>query len=148
MSETGITITLIGSKLASVGNEFIFRGAAGDCEKCKLKNVCINLEKNKKYRIVGLRNGMEHECSIHEGTVRAVEVVPCPIIVNIESRKAFNGSKLVFEEPECNKACTLFEQCHPQGLRSGDRYTIAEVFDSNPGPCEKGLTLKKVELRP
>jgi uncharacterized protein (UPF0179 family) len=30
---------------------------------------------------------------------------------------------------------------------SGDKYTIAEVLDEDPGACQKGLTLKKVELR-
>lgn len=142
------TITLIGSKLAKIGNEFIYRGAVSECEQCKLKNTCINLDKNKKYRIVGIRNGMDHECYLHDTSVRAVEVVPCPIIALIESRKAFNGSKIIFDEPQCNRTCTLYDMCHPQGLISGEKYTIAEVMDDSLGTCEKGLTLKKVELRP
>ena len=148
MSELNTTITLVGNKLAKVGAEFIFRGPAIECEKCKLKNTCLNLDKDKKYQVINVRNGMDHDCFLHDSSVRAVEVVPCPIIVTIESRKAFNGSKFVFEGPQCEKTCTSYVTCHPQGLVDGDRYTIAEVLDDATGPCEKGLALKKVELRP
>jgi uncharacterized protein (UPF0179 family) len=147
MLESNTTITLIGNKLARVGAEFIFRGPAAECEKCKLKNTCLNLDKNKKYQVVNVRNGMDHECFLHDTSVRAVEVAPSPIVVSIESRKAFNGSKIVYEEPRCESSCTSYELCHPAGLLNGDRYTIAEVMDEVTGPCEKGLALKKVELR-
>ena len=148
MAESNTTITLVGNKLARVGAEFIFRGPAIECEKCKLKNTCLNLDRDKKYQVVNVRNGMDHECFLHDTSVRAVEVIPCPIIVSIESRKAFNGSKFVFEGPPCETTCTFYETCHPAGLVDGDRYTIAEVLDDVTGPCEKGLALKKVELRP
>ncbi len=148
MTEPNVVITLIGSRLASVGNEFIYRGSASECEKCKLKNTCINLDKNKKYRIVGLRQGNDLECQLHDVSVRAVEVTACPIIVAIESRKAFNGSKMQYDEPECNKDCEHYATCHPQGLASGEKYTIAAVLDDGPADCPKGLTLKIVELRP
>ncbi len=115
MTEPTVTITLIGSRLASVGNEFIYRGLASECEKCKLKNTCINLDKNKKYRIVRLRQGTDLECQLHDVSVRAVEVTACPIIVAIEGRKAFNGSKMLYEEPECDKECEHFKTCHPPG---------------------------------
>ncbi len=148
MSDPNVTITLIGSKLASVGKEFIYRGQAGECEKCKLKNTCINLDKDKKYRIVRLRQGMELECQLHEGSVRAVVVTPCPIIVAIEGRKAFVGSKMVYEEPECDKECEYYLTCHPQGLAKGEKYTIASIEGDGPSTCPNGLTLKIVELRP
>jgi len=93
-----------------------------------------------------VRTGNEHECLLHD-TVRAVEVVPGTVTVAIESRKAFNGSKLTYEEPKCAKTCVSFELCHPAGLVSGEKYTIAEVFDEVCGPCEKGLILKKVLLK-
>ena len=148
MTEPNVTITLIGSRLATVGNEFIFRGTPGECEKCKLKHTCLNLDKDKKYRIIGLRHGMDHECQLHDVSVRAVEVAACPIIVAIESRKAFNGSKILFEAPECDDACPKYAMCHPEGLASGEKYTIAGVMGEDPGACPKGLTLKIVELRP
>jgi uncharacterized protein (UPF0179 family) len=147
MPESSRTITLIGIKLAKPGTQFIFRGSPAECDKCKLKNVCLNLDKNKKYEVVAVRNGNDHECLLHDTSVRAVEVISCPVIVSIESRKAFNGSKIVFEEPKCETACKSYAQCHPQGLVSGEKYTIAVVLDEAPGACEKGLILKKVELR-
>lgn len=147
MSDSNTTITLVGNRLAKVGVEFVFRGPAMECEKCKLKNTCLNLDKNKKYQVVTIRNGMDHECFLHDTSVRAVEVLPSPIIVAIESRKAFNGSKIVYEEPKCATTCASYAVCHPSGIVNGDRYTIAEVLNDEVGPCEKGLTLKKVELR-
>jgi uncharacterized protein (UPF0179 family) len=147
MPGPNITITLIGSKLAKPGAQFIYRGPQPECEKCKLKNVCLNLDKDKKYQVVALRSGNEHECFLHDTSVRAVEVSPCPVVVAIESRKAFNGSKLTYEEPKCEKSCPAYVACHPPGLVSGDKYTIAAVFDEAIGSCPKGLTLKKVELR-
>jgi uncharacterized protein (UPF0179 family) len=146
MPEPKNTITLIGSRLAKPGTEFIFRGPSVECEKCKLKAVCLNLTKGKKYKVVVVRTGNEHECLLHEN-VRAVEVIPGTVAVAIESRKAFNGSKLAYEEPECPKTCVSFELCHTPGLVSGEKYTITEVYDDSPGPCEKGLILKKVLLK-
>lgn len=148
MEDADFTITLIGSKLAAIGKEFIYRGPVAECEKCKLKNTCLNLVKNKKYRVVGLRNGNDLDCMIHDTSVRAVEVAACSIIVAIESRKAFNGSKILFEAPECEKTCEHYPDCHPDGIASGEKYTIAEVFGEEVSPCSKGLTLKRVELRP
>jgi len=148
MAENDVVITLIGSRLATEGNEFIYRGPADDCEKCRFRNTCLNLDLNKKYRITALRNGSELDCQVHDSGVRAVEVVACPIMAVIESRKAFNGSRMTYEAPECDEACSCFALCHPDGIASGEKYTICEVFAEEIGPCEKGLTLKKVELRP
>jgi len=148
MAEPDATITLIGSRLATTGKEFIYRGPSGECEKCKLKITCLNLEKNKKYRVINLRKGMELDCMLHDTGVKAVEVVPCPIIAIIESRKAFNGSRMIYEAQKCEESCPNFVICHPEGVVNGEKYTIAEVFVEEIGPCGKGLTLKRVELRP
>jgi uncharacterized protein (UPF0179 family) len=147
MPGPNITITLIGSKLAKKGTEFIYRGPQPECEKCKLKAVCLNLDKGKKYTVVALRTGGEHECFLHDTSVRAVEASPSPVAVVIESRKAFNGSKLTYEEPACDKACPSYEGCHPAGLVNGEKYTISEVYGEATGTCPKGLILKKVLLK-
>lgn len=147
MPGTSITITLIGSRLAKPGVEFIYRGPQPECEPCKLRNVCLNLEPGKKYRVSALRSGNEHECFLHDTGVRAVEAEPCPIVVAIESRRAFNGSRLTFEEPKCEKSCPGYDSCHPAGLVSGDKYTIGEVYGEAPFACPKGMILKKVLLK-
>lgn len=148
MSEATTQITLIGTKLATMGMEFIFNGATQECENCKLKNSCANLEPGRRYRVLGLRGDLVHECPIHEEGVRAVEVTESPIIAAIDSRKAFAGSRTVLELPSCeDDRCNMFDLCHPIGLKNGDRCTIVDVVGDSPDECELGLKLKLVELR-
>ena len=148
MSEASTQITLIGTKLAMVGMEFTFIGSTPECDTCKLRNTCINLEPARKYRVLGIRGELVHECPIHEAGVRAVEVAESPVIAALDARKAFPGSKIVFEPIQCdNKECAMFEICHPTGIRAGDRCTIVEVVGEAPEECLKGNALKLVELR-
>ena len=148
MTEEDTIITLIGTRLAKIGMEFIFYGSAPECNNCKLKTTCMNLYEGRKYRTVNLRNGAKHECSIHDSGVCAVEVVESPTIVAIESRKAFNGSKIIFEPPHCIDAeCSMYDLCHPTGLEEGMKYTINEVIGDAPETCPRGLSLKLVELK-
>lgn len=148
MSEPTTQITLIGTRLANIGMEFIFRGPTPECDTCKLRNTCMNLEPERRYRVLGIRGELIHECPIHEEGVRAVEITESPIIAAVDSRKSFAGSKIVFEPVECDEpGCSMFEICHPTGLRSGDRCTIVEVVGEAPEECPRGNVLKLVELR-
>ncbi|VVB84372.1 Uncharacterised protein [uncultured archaeon] len=148
MEESDTIITLIGTKLAKVGNEFIFKGAAKDCDACKLNKTCLGLNTGSRYRIVNLRNGGKHECSVHDCGVLAVEVVEEPIKMSVESRKAIKGSTIVYEPVSCNLPnCANFVLCRPSGLRRGDRFTVINVESELPGPCERGYTLKVVEVK-
>ncbi|MDY6964563.1 MAG: UPF0179 family protein [Halobacteriota archaeon] len=141
-------VTLIGTKLAKIGNEFIYKGSSVECDSCKLKNSCLNLFIGKRYRILGLRGGTEHDCPIHDSGVVAVEVIESPVFTAIESRRAFNGSKIFFEHIQCdNKDCNAYELCHPTGLNDGDRYTISKVIGDISDDCSKDLSLKLVELK-
>ncbi|MFB3764936.1 MAG: UPF0179 family protein [Methanotrichaceae archaeon] len=148
MAEAATQITLIGIKLATVGMEFTFNGPTPECDTCKLRNTCINLEPNRRYRVLGVRGELIHECPIHEAGVRAVEVTESPIIAAFDARKAFPGSKVVFEPVKCdNKECTMYEICHPLGLKEGERYTVVEVVGESPEECPRGNVLKLVEFR-
>lgn len=148
MSEAATQITLIGIKLATVGMEFTFNGPTPECDTCKLRNTCINLEPNRRYRVLGVRGELVHECPIHEAGVRAVEVTESPIIAAFDARKAFPGSKVVFEAVKCdNKGCSMYEICHPIGLREGERYTVVEVVGESPEDCPRGNVLKLVEFK-
>jgi uncharacterized protein (UPF0179 family) len=148
MSDATTQITLIGVKLATIGMEFIFHGPTMECDTCKLRNTCMNLEPGRRYRVLGLRGELVHECPIHEAGVRAVEITESPIIAAMDSRKAFAGSKIVFEPIECDDPeCRMFDICHPAGLREGDRCTIVEVVGESPEECVRGNVLKLVELR-
>ncbi len=148
MSEASTQITLIGIKLATIGMEFTFNGPTPECETCKLRNTCINLEPNRRYRVLGVRGELVHECPIHEAGVQAVEVAESPIIAAFDARKAFPGSKIVFEPVRCDRTeCSMYEICHPAGLKEGERYTIVEVVGEAPEECPRGNVLKLVEFR-
>jgi uncharacterized protein (UPF0179 family) len=148
MTEASTQITLIGTKLATIGMEFTFNGPTPECESCKLRNTCINLEPKRRYRVLGVRGDLIHECPIHEAGVRAVEVAESPIIAAIDARKAFPGSKIVFEAARCDYAdCSMYEICHPAGLRDGERCTIVEVVGEAPEECPRGNVLKLVEFK-
>jgi uncharacterized protein (UPF0179 family) len=84
-------ITLIGKQLAKEGQEFIFLGPAEDCENCRFKSSCIgNLEENRKYVVVDVRDN-EQKCPIHgEGIV-------VPVDVDRASIDLLTASKSIFE---------------------------------------------------
>lgn len=141
-------ITLIGARLAKVGGEFIYKGPADDCESCRIKNVCLNLHRGSKYRIVNLRPGVVHDCAIHDGGVKTVEVVESPIIANIDARKAIKGSKIVYATPKCtHRKCSMRDGCIPEGIEEGERYAVTEVIGALPIDCEEQYKLKVVELK-
>lgn len=145
MEEEAI-ITLIGTKLAKVGNEFIFRGAAKECEACRLGKTCLGLNIGSRYRIINLRNG-KHECFLHDSGVCAVEVIELPTTVAIESRKAIKGSKIVYEPLPCNLVnCENYVVCRPSALEHGDRIMIIEA-EGEIKKCRKGYSLKVAEVK-
>ncbi len=140
-------VTLIGANLAKEGEEFIFWGASKRCEECRLKNSCTNLEVGRRYRVVKVRNEIKHDCYIHEGGVCVVEVTESTIQAAINSSRAFKNSKIVFEPAHCEETtCTLFDSCHPAGLRAGDRCTILEILGDLPDECADGRALKLVAI--
>jgi len=148
MEESDTIITLIGMKLAKVGNEFIFRGSARECEPCKLNKTCLGLNIGSKYRIINLRNSGKHECFVHDSGVCAIEVIELPITMALESRKAIKGSKIVYEPISCNFTnCENFVICRPSGLRHGDKFTIINAEGEISGLCRKGYSLKVVEVK-
>ncbi len=140
------TITLIGTKLAKVGNEFIFRGTAKECEPCKLYKTCLGLNPGSRYRITNIRTGEKLECFVHDSGVCAVEVVEVPIKMAVESRKAIKGSKTAYEPLSCNLDCENSVICFPSGLNPGDRFVIMNV-EGEISECRKGYSLKVVEAK-
>ncbi|SFM62250.1 UPF0179 family protein [Methanolobus profundi] len=148
MTETNTTITLIGSRLAKEGEDFIFMGESRECGKCKLKRTCMNLDPGRKYRVSKLRGDTVHNCFVHEGGVLTVEVESAPILAAIESRKAVEGSKISYELPKCTEFDdSVYDILYPECLKEGDKCTVVKVL----GPMEDGLvsgcSLKKVELK-
>ena len=148
MPEAKPKVTLIGRLLARPGLEFIFEGELPECEHCRVRKACNNLQSGRKYRIVSVRTAAPHDCSIHEGGTCAVEVIESPIVALVNADMAIMNSRVTFEF-SCNKEeCKSFELCRPDGVIDGDRYLVGEILGNAPDICEKGRALKLVELRP
>lgn len=148
MEEQETIITLIGTKLAKVGKEFVFKGAAKECEVCKLNKTCLGLNIGSRYRITNIRTGEKLDCFVHDSGVCAVEVVEVPIKVAVESRKAIKGSRLVYEPLSCTHSdCENFVLCYPSGLMQGNKFMIMNVEGEINEPCNKGYSLKVVEVK-
>ena len=141
-------ITLIGKSLAEEGLKFMHYGASAECEACRFKSTCIDsLEEGRMYIIVGVKD-TEQPCPIHEGgKVKVVEVEQADIEALVDAKKAFEGSMIVFDPPECEKECTMRELCFPEGLYKGDKCKITKSVGKPANECIKGLKLSLVLLK-
>lgn len=141
-------ITLIGIHLAKLGLEFIYEGELGRCEACKVRKACNNLQPKKRYKITAVRSISRHECLIHKGGACAVEVIESPLIALISADMAIVNSTIQ-SVLSCSKMeCKSYELCNPNGIIEGEKYIIGEILGNAPDVCDKGRTLKLVELRP
>ncbi len=148
MDDMDTMITLIGARLAQEGTEFIFEGQAPECDQCRLKNTCMGLEKGRRYRVVKLKNDTVHECFVHDGGARVVEVIKAPVQAVIDSKKAVKGAKIRYQQPKFRdiEDEELFDLLNPEGIKSGDRCTIVNVLESVEADNTTPGNLKKVEL--
>jgi uncharacterized protein len=147
MAETKSKVTLVGTVLAKPGVEFIYEGEAPECDICKVKKACNNLQKGRKYRIVTVRT-THHDCTVHLNGATAVEVMEAPISALIGPEMAIVNSRIKIEFT-CNKAdCRSFSLCRPEGIVDGEKYIVSDVLGNAPDICEKGRALKLVEIRP
>ena len=134
-----VLITLIGKKLAKVGNEFIYLGITPKCKNCRLKTVCSNLQEGRAYRIVKIRE-KSHNCKLHDEGVIVVEVEKLPMEVNIKEKEA-EATAVEYRRIRCNNiSCKEFEACVPKIKEK--EYRILEVIGDV--DCPKGHKLKKV----
>lgn len=149
MDDPKTKVTLIGRHLARPDLEFVYEGALPECEGCKLNKVCNNLQPKKRYRIVTVRNSTRHECKVHAGgEACAVEVIESPVLALIPAEKAIVNSKILFDPGCTRESCKGYDLCNPEGAVSGEYYLVGEVLGNPPVECERGRTLKLVELRP
>jgi hypothetical protein len=148
MTESKNRVTLIGVKLAKMGDEFFYDGVAPECVGCKVKKACHNLVEGRKYRIIGIRP-TTHTCPVFADGARVVEVTEAPVVALIAGDMAIQNSRLVYEYL-CNREdCRSFDLCHPDGVNEGEKYTIIQVLGGAPDECLRGRrNLKLVELLP
>ncbi|XRO75860.1 UPF0179 family protein [Methanocaldococcus sp. 28A] len=137
-------ITLIGSKLAKTGGEFIYLGEIEECNNCKFKRLCHgNLEVGRKYKIISVRSA-NHPCIVHEGGVKVVEVILADLTIMIEAKKALEGVNINYEPITCeNFNCEYYNFCNPEGIKAGEKYKIKQILNEKIN-CPKGKSLKKV----
>ncbi len=142
-------VTLVGERLASVGEEFVYHGESSLCEGCPYREQCLNLEVGRRYRITATRDSGTLECAVHDTGVTAVEVEPAPVRANVASKGAYAGSVAQLEGPCPHTECPSHEYCEPMGADFDESYTISEVLGEPPHDyciLERDLTL--VEFAP
>ena len=147
MSEVKTKVTLVGTVLAKQGVEFIYEGEAVDCNSCKVKKACNNLQIGRKYRIVSVRS-THHECMVHLDGATAVEVMEAPVTALINADMAIVNSKIKVDL-SCNKSdCRSYPLCRPDGVVDGEKYIVTDVLGNASDICPKGRALKLVDIKP
>jgi hypothetical protein len=90
----------------------------------------------------------EHPCMVHDsGKVKVVDVEKATIKTAIDSKRAFEGSNIVFLPPDCEENCSLRELCFPEGLYREDKCKIIKKMGNPKEKCPKGLNLSIVLLK-
>ncbi|MEM4729416.1 MAG: UPF0179 family protein [Thermoplasmata archaeon] len=139
-----VAVTLIGERLAREGSVFVFVGPLPECRECRLKTVCFNLEEGRSYIIKSVRS-VRHDCRVHDGGVRVVEVEREPIRAAVPPHQALEGTSLVWEERGCdNLGCGYRRLCFPRAARVGERYRVVRVTGFI--ECPDGRQLKEAAL--
>jgi uncharacterized protein (UPF0179 family) len=143
-------VTLIGTRLAEPGTEFVYGGEASGCEGCPYRDQCLNLTEGRKYRVTAVRDGGQTlDCAMHDTGVRAVEVEPASITANVAATSAYAGSRVSLEGPCPYTECPSHEFCEPDGAAFGAEYRIDEVLGDPPHDyCALDRDLELVEFAP
>ncbi|MBC7115272.1 MAG: UPF0179 family protein [Archaeoglobi archaeon] len=146
MDEKRRKLTLIGKSYAREGFEFIFLGLAEECSSCRFRFTCGNLEAERKYRVVSLKNPRDLKpCRIHEEGVLLVEVEETPLIAAIESKKALVGTIIEYHPIKCGEKCSISDYCSPP-VRGGEKYRIEAIVGAPQERCRRGKDLKIVRM--
>jgi uncharacterized protein (UPF0179 family) len=144
------TVTLVGTRLAEAGEEFVYHGEADGCAGCPYRDQCLNLTPGRRYRITSVReSGQTLDCAVHDTGVRAVEVEPAPVTVNVPTKGAYAGSKASLAGPCPHTECPSHEYCEPQGVEFDREYRISEIVGDPPHDyCMLDRDLTLVEFEP
>ncbi len=140
-----VLVTVVGELQCKRGFEFVYGGPLAECRDCKVRNICFHLDENKWYKVTEVRD-VHHDCKIHEGGVRVVEVERIPTRAALPSRLAIDGATVTYEESDCNRfGCPNYKFCHPLSTFSGMRFKITAV-DVKELDCQRGDKLKAVRF--
>lgn len=143
------TVTLIGTRLAETGEEFVYRGEAPACEECPYRDQCLNLSSGRKYKVSDVRDGSTLDCGVHDTGVTAVEVEPVGVTANVPDSSAFVGNKASLGGPCPHTECPSHEYCEPAGADFDEEYRISAVKGDPPHEhCQLERDLTLVEFEP
>jgi uncharacterized protein (UPF0179 family) len=142
------TLTLIGTRLATEGEEFVYQGESDACEGCPYRDQCLNLTVGHRYEVTALReNANTLDCAVHDDGVTAVEVEPVGMKANVPSANAYSGSKSTLGGDCPHTGCPSHEYCVPLGADQNEEYRIASVDGEPPHEyCNLDRDLTLVEL--
>ena len=98
-----MAITLVGKAIAKEGSEFYYIGPAEECDGCKLRNVCHNLEEGTRFRVTSVR-GQEHACALLEDEpVVAVEVEKTTTPAILPKKGLLEGITITYSVSKCDE---------------------------------------------
>ncbi|MFO8110453.1 MAG: UPF0179 family protein [Thermoplasmata archaeon] len=139
-----VEVTLIGEKLAKKGLKFVFGGCLSRCQNCEIKISCCGLDKNKRYKIVGVRDNV-HNCKVHADKVKVVEVEEIPLRTTLQGTSLIEGSLVSLKEKKCSDIdCENYRLCFPAGIEPSGKYHLEKLCGTV--ECPKGYKLKEVLL--
>lgn len=140
-----MAITLVGKAIAKEGSEFYYIGPAEECDGCKLRNVCHNLEEGTRFRVTSVR-GQEHACALLEDEpVVAVEVEKTTTPAILPKKGLLEGITITYSVSKCDEiGCPNYGLCHPVGKTEGSKYSVARM--GNDVECPRGDRLVAVDL--
>jgi uncharacterized protein (UPF0179 family) len=137
-------VTLIGEKLAKEGNVVIFFGVTMGCKDCRLKSACLNLDEGSRYVIRNVREN-RHECKVHEGDVRVVEIEKVPITTAVSRKNVVEGAVVTFDPIDCRSpGCSHYRKCRPAGLKKGTKGKVVKLGGDL--TCPKGHNLVEIDF--
>jgi uncharacterized protein (UPF0179 family) len=139
-----ITITLVSETAAKPGYSFYYIGEMDACAECKLRKVCLNLEKGSLYQVKEVRE-MRHTCPETEETVRVAEAEKIPFPAAMAKKSAIEGTVVTFKETDCGRVdCGNWFACHPPAGIDGGKYTVTEIGED--AECRIGENIVLVKL--
>lgn len=145
-----MSLTLVGTRLAHSGAEFVYRGESAGCEGCPYRKQCLNLEVGTRYVVTDVREGGEVlDCPVHEEGVVAVDVEPTTIEANVPSKGAYAGSRVTLAGECPHTECPSHPLCEPLGAEMDREYRIVEILGDPPHEeCALDRGLTRVKLAP
>lgn len=138
-------VSLLGSRLAHVGGEFVFLSPCQVAGTCPVARTCQNLDVGHAYRVVAKRPIHHDSCTEHEGGVDAVEVQQLPVVASLDAGK-LRGTLARWTPPRCDvRGCPNWSTCFNPAMKADQEYRIEKTLGRL--QCPLGYKLERVEVQ-